>query len=246
LSAATQGMIDTVRQIHPEPGDADPAQAYAYPPGRTWLRANMITTLDGAAWHDDRSGALGGAADHRLFALLRGLADAVIVGAGTVRTEGYGPVRPGPGWAGLRAGRPTVPRLAIVTRQIHLDLESPLFTGAGEPPILLTSPQAPAARLRAARRCAEVIVAADLATAIAELASAHPRLLCEGGPGVLAQVATAGLLDELCLTVSPMLTAGDGGRILDGPALPAPARMRLGHVLIEDEFLFLRYTTTKG
>ncbi|GAA4096915.1 pyrimidine reductase family protein [Actinomadura miaoliensis] len=226
------------------------ADAYAYPPGGPWLRANMIASVDGAAARDDRAGGLGNETDRRLLSLLRGLADVVIVGAGTVRAEGYGPVRPGPGgWEKLRADRPPVPPLAIVSRRLDLDLDAPVFTDADPAArtILLTTRTAPPGRVRAAAERAEVIVAGedrlDFAAAVAELvARGHERLLCEGGPRVLAQVVATGVLDEMCLTVSPMLLSGGAFRILNGPAVPVPPRLRLAAAYQDDEdFLFLRY-----
>ncbi|GLW64176.1 hypothetical protein Arub01_24200 [Actinomadura rubrobrunea] len=226
------------------------ADAYAYPPDGPWLRANMIASVDGAAARDGRAGGLGNETDRRLLSLLRGLCDVLIVGAGTVRVEGYGPVRPRPGeWEELRGDRPPVPPLAIVSRSLDLDLDAPVFTDAHPRArtIVLTTRTAPPDRVRAAAERADVIVAGedgvDFAAAVAELtARGHRRLLCEGGPQVLAQVVAAGLLDELCLTVSPMLVSGGAVRLLDGPALPVPPRLRLAAAYQDDEdFLFLRY-----
>lgn len=234
-------------QIYPTPGEADLAEAYAYPQGRIWLRANMIASLDGAAWYDDgRSGGLSGAADRALLSTLRGLADAVIVGAETVRVEGYGPMRPAPGWDRLRAGRPPAPRLVIVSSRLDLDLGAPVFTESEPPVMVLTCEAAPREALRKLERSAEIVMAGrdevDFRAAVAKLAAlGHSRLLCEGGPRVLAQVAAAGVLDELCLTLSPLLVAGDADRILNGPAPGAPQRLRIGHILTQDDFLFLRY-----
>ncbi|TDC62397.1 pyrimidine reductase family protein [Actinomadura sp. GC306] len=239
-----------MRSLSPEPGDVDLAEAYAYPPGGVWLRANMVTSLDGAAQREGRSGGLGNAADRHLFLLLRGLADVVIVGAGTVRTEGYGPVKPSAGWDGVRAGRSPVPPLAIVSRTLDLDFDAPVFTEAKARTIVLTAATADPARLEAARARADVIVAGkdtlDFAAAVKELeARGHRRLLCEGGPGVLAQVVAAGLLDELCLTLSPLLLAGHPARMLDGPPLSVPPEMELAHALLDEDFLFLRYTRNR-
>jgi riboflavin biosynthesis pyrimidine reductase len=228
--------------------DADLTEAYAYPSGRPWLRANMIASLDGAAWWGDRTGPLGDAGDRELFQLLRGLADVVIVGAGTVRVEGYGPVRPRPGWDELRAGRPPVPPIAVVSRALGLDLDAPIFTTAAERTIVITTEAAPADRRAAAAARADVIVAGrddvDLRVAVDGLIErGHTRLLCEGGPILLAQVAAAGLLDELCLTLSPVLLAGDAARILNGTPLPEPGHFRLAHVLKSQDHLFLRYVS---
>jgi riboflavin biosynthesis pyrimidine reductase len=236
-----------VRQIFPEPAEVVPAEAYAYPPDRTWLRANMISSVDGAATDGDKSGGLGSQADQAVFSTLRGLADVVLVGASTVRIEGYGPVQAGVGWGELRAGRPPVPRLAVVSRRLDLDFDSPIFTESQEPVLVLTCETAPADGLKAAGRAGEVMVAGrdevDFGAAVDRLvARGLRRMLCEGGPRVLAQVAADGVLDELCLTVSPLLVAGDAVRILNGVPLPAPERLRLERVLTEEDFVFLRYT----
>lgn len=227
--------------------EVDLAVAYAYPETGPWLRANMITSLDGAAWIDDRTGGLGGPADQLVFSTLRGLADAIIVGAGTVRAEGYGPVRSAPGWDTLRAGRPAEPSLAIVSGRLALDLDAPVFTESAEPPIVITSTTASPERRRAAAKRCRLIVAGDervdLPAALAELTRlGYPRTVCEGGPMLLAQIAAAGLLDELCLTLSPLLTAGPAARMLNGPDLGGTERLRLRHVLTDDDFLFLRYS----
>jgi riboflavin biosynthesis pyrimidine reductase len=229
---------------------ADLSELYAYPSTQPWLRANMIGSLDGAAWWDNRTGQLGNEADRRLFQLLRGLADVVIVGAGTVRIENYGPVTAGPGWDSLRAGRPPVPPLAVVSRGLDLDFDAPIFTAARERTILLTTQAAPASRRKAAESRADVIVAGrdsiNFRTAVTELtARGHSRLLCEGGPRVLAQITAAELLDELCLTLSPVMLAGDPARILNGPRLPDPERFRLAHVHRDQDYLFLRYVSPR-
>ncbi|REE95251.1 pyrimidine reductase family protein [Thermomonospora umbrina] len=224
-------------------------EAYAQPAEGIWLRANMISSLDGAAWYGDRTEALGSPGDRRLFAALRGMADAVIVGAETVRVEGYGPVESGPGWEVLRGDRPSTPPLAVVSRRLALDLDAPLFTRAPADArtLLLTTETAPADLRRAAERVADVIVAGrdgiDFPRAVEELAArGHRRLLCEGGPMILARAVADGVLDELCLTLSPTLIAGDPSRIVNGPPLPEPGRLRLAGLYEEDDFLFLRYT----
>jgi riboflavin biosynthesis pyrimidine reductase len=240
-----------MRTLTPSSEPVDLAERYAYPPdGGTWLRANMVASLDGAAQRDERSGGLGNTADQELFLLLRGLADAVVVGAGTVRAEGYGPVKPRESWDGVRDGRPPVPPLAIVSRTLDLDFDAPIFTEAVAPTIVLATATADPARLRAARKRADVVIAGedslDFGVAVRELESrGFRRLLCEGGPGVLAQIVAAGLLDELCLTLSPTLLAGHPTRILNGPPVPVPPEFRLAHALQDEEFLFLRYARNR-
>lgn len=228
--------------------DVDLAAAYAYPADRPWLRANMIASLDGSAWWGGRAGPLGDERDRELLQLLRGLADVVLVGAGTVRVERYGPVRPRPEWDALRAGRPPVPPLAVVSRALNLDFDAPIFTAASERTIVITTEAAPTSQRKAAEARADVIVAGQddvnvRAAVDALIARGHTRLLSEGGPILLAQVAAAGLLDELCLTLSPVLLAGDAARILNGSPLPEPGRYELAHVLTGAHHLFLRYVT---
>jgi len=231
--------------------DTDLTEAYAYPADGRWLRANMISTVDGAGWHDGKTAGLGNETDKRLFSLLRGLTDVVLVGAGTVRIEGYGPVLPGSHWGDVRAGRSAVPPLAIVSRALEFDLDAAVFTEAAVPTIIITTEDAPADRLAGVRKRADVIQAGvgrvDLVAAADALAErGHRRMLCEGGPRLLAQVAAAGLLDELCLTISPVYAAGDAARIMNGETLPAAGSLRLAHVLRDDDFLFLRYIAVRG
>jgi riboflavin biosynthesis pyrimidine reductase len=250
-----------MRQVYPGGTaltDAGLAALYAYPdlgaPPAHWLRANMVESLDGAATVDGRSGGLSGAADEQVFAMLRAHADVILAGAGTARAEHYGPVRPeseGLRWAFLRDGRAPSAPIAVVTRALDLDTTSPLFTGA--PPhartIVITTGSAPAERRAAAARTAEVIVAGeasvDLKAAVDALAErGHQRISCEGGPHLLAQLAGAGLLDELCLTISPLLAGPDADRIVTG-GLPIPGGgaqpFTLAHVLADEGFLICRY-----
>ncbi|MDQ0793229.1 pyrimidine reductase family protein [Streptomyces sp. B1I3] len=228
------------------------ADAYAYPEreGRRWLRANMVSTLDGAAQHDGRSQGISDATDMRIFGTLRGLADAVVVGAESVRLEGYRPARARDAFAGRRAaaGQGPAPAIAVVSASLDLDFSLPLFVSPLVPTLVITGAAAPSDRIHAAREAgAEVLIAGDGATvdparAVAELAERGlTRLLTEGGPRLLGQFVAAGVLDELCLTVSPMLTAGDAQRIAQGPALAVPERFSLLSVLEEGGFLFTRY-----
>ncbi|MBV9382855.1 MAG: pyrimidine reductase family protein [Streptosporangiaceae bacterium] len=237
-----------------ELSDADLAALYAYPEGVRTVRANMVMSVDGAASLAGRSGGLSSPGDRRVFALLRGLADVVVAGAGTVRAEHYKPARPAgleEAWPGLRAGRPATPPIAVVTRRLDLDPEDPLFTSA--PPhartIVITSGLAPGERVASFDGRADVIVAdtdrVDLETAVGALAArGYQRILCEGGPHLIGDLTAAGLLGELCVTVSPLLAGPGPGRISAAMGLTEEetARpLRLAHVLHEDGFLFCRY-----
>jgi riboflavin biosynthesis pyrimidine reductase len=246
-----------VHQIHPPPGGPpDLAARYAYPAEltRPWVRANMIESADGAAEVDGLSGGLSGPADREVFGVLRALADVVLVGAGTARAEKYRPARVRPQWAGLRSGRPAAPPVAVLTGRLDLDLGSPLIAEAAADArtIVITSGAAPADRRAAAGALTDVIIAGerqvDLAAAIGELAArGYRRILAEGGPHLLSQLAGAGLLDELCVTVSPVLAGGQAGRIVQGPPGGAtPARLHLAHVLADGSYLFCRYLVSRG
>ncbi|MGW2257029.1 pyrimidine reductase family protein [Streptomyces sp. NPDC004749] len=236
-----------------EIGDVAGGRGAAAPAGgcrAAWLRANMVASLDGAAHHEGRSEPLSSAADMRIFGMLRGLADAIVVGAETVRREGYRPARAREALAARRkaAGQGPAPVIAVVTASLDLDFSLPLFTAPLVPTIVLTGAAALPERVRAAEKAgAEVIVAGDgpgvePGRAVRALADRGlVRLLTEGGPRLLGQFVAAGVLDELCLTMSPTLTSGYAQRIAGGPALAVPERFALAALLEEDGFLFTRY-----
>ncbi|MEU8318297.1 pyrimidine reductase family protein [Nonomuraea sp. NPDC048881] len=235
-----------MRRIYPDFQDnPDIPQAYAYPEGRPWLRLNMVSSADGAAWLQGRSGGLSSRGDKRIFAILRGLSDVIVAGAATVRTEGYGPVKPRASWSSIRAGRPDVPPIAVITRSLDLDLDGELFTDATNPTIVITCESAPAERRKLAGRRSDLIIAGDdgvdMRLAVRELHERGlTRVLCEGGPRINAQLSADDLIDELCLSVSPMLVAGGAARILNGVAAQVPLDLR--QVLEEEGVLFCRYT----
>jgi riboflavin biosynthesis pyrimidine reductase len=209
------------------------ARLYAYPPvaarATPWVRANMIASVDGAASLNGRSGGLSGDADRLVFSVLRSLADVILVGARTARAEKYRLAHQGQIWAALREGQPPTPPIAVVTRELDLDLDGPLLAGPADRArtILLTTRAAPAARRAAAAARADVILAGrDSVTPVAAVdalaARGHRKILVEGGPNLLGQITGAGLLDELCMTFSPVLEGGRAGRIL-APPPPSPA-----------------------
>ena len=244
-----------MRRLLPDPTDqVDTLEAYALPQdGAAHLRVNMVSSLDGAAAVEGRVGILSGKADGTLLHELRSLCDVLLVGAGTVRAEGYGPLELSGDQQRRRrdAGQDAVPRLAVLTRSLDLDLAAPVFTRATARPLVITTQRAPATRRDQASGVADVVVGGrddvDLTVALAALAERGlPRMLSEGGPHVLAAMFAADLVDELCLAVAPVVTAGTELRITAGPALDPPRAMRLAHVLERDEFLFLRYTRSAG
>ena len=212
------------------------------------LRVNFIASLDGAATHDGLSGGLNNADDKLVFDTLRSLTDVILVGAGTVRAEGYGGIRLDAAAEAWRVahGLPPQPRIAVVSGRLDLDAGHPLFTDAATRPIVITHAGSPADARAELGAVADVLVCGavtiDLPLALHELAARGLRqVLCEGGPSLFGALLSADAVDELCLSLSPVLEAGTAGRIAhSGAATSRP--MRLGHVLTAGDMLFLRYT----
>jgi 5-amino-6-(5-phosphoribosylamino)uracil reductase len=233
--------------------DARLRQLYAYPqdPDRCVVLANFIASLDGGSTVSGTSGGLGGPGDRRLFALLRELADVIVVGAGTAKAENYAGAKMTAFQRQRRqqCGQGEVPPIAVVTRTADLAHDLPVLVNAEVPTMVLTcADAAPGARRRLAT-AAEVIDCSgddpgrvDLAIAMSRLADRGLlRVLTEGGPTLLGTFVAQGMLDELCLTCAPMLVGGNAVRLTGGVDL-ALTRMRPMHVLTDVEgYLYLRY-----
>lgn len=232
--------------------DAALLSAYAFPEDRPWLRMNFVASLDGASTLDGASGGLGDAADQRLLGLLRRPADAVLVAAGTVRHEGYGAMileDEAVAWRRER-GLPDQPVFALVTRSLDLDPGSPLFAEAPVRPLVFTTEDAPHDRRDALAAVADVVTAGRRDVEPARVVEAmHQRGLHkihgEGGPSLFGDFVAADAVDELCLTLSPTLTAGESGRIAHHERAVATI-MRLASVLHSGDELFLRYQRRNG
>ncbi|MHA7985718.1 pyrimidine reductase family protein [Rathayibacter sp. CAU 1779] len=242
---------DAIDALWPHPAGAldDDAVIAGYEDGvsASWVRVNFVSSVDGSATQAGRSGGLSDAADKRVFALLRRVCDVVLVGAGTIRIEGYDGMRVDTASERWRAehGFAPQPTLAIVSRDLELDPGSEVFTAAPVRPIVLTGDAAPAERRQALDEVADVIVCGEESVVTAEALRqlgerGLRRVHCEGGPHLFGTFAAERTLDELCLTVSPVLEGGLGKRIIDGsPQLPLD--MRLAQVLRSDDTLLLRY-----
>lgn len=244
-----------MRQLYPVfREDVDPAECYEdarrrEARERPYVFVNMVASVDGATVVEGVTEQLGSPGDRHVFFLLRSLADGILVGAETVRAEGYGPPKVRQAFAPGRAerGQPPLPRVAIVTRSLRLDWTSPLFHDERSRPFVLAPEAADPDRLEQARAVADVIAVGapelDLADALRSLASHGVHaLLCEGGPTLNANLLGLGLVDELCLTISPTLVSGGGGATIMGSSfLPEPVGLELAHVLEDEGSLFLRY-----
>ena len=227
--------------------DLDAAYALA-PQPKPHVRANFILSADGAATFNGVTEPLATPADRNVFRTVRGLADVILVGAGTVRAEGYGPARPTAERRARRLaeGYAEVPTIAVVSRSLDLDLSSRFFTEAAVPPIVITFSGAPAQQLDALHEIADVLVAGETSVDLrAALQVLHhrglTRVLTEGGPLLFGELIAANLVDELCLTLSPVLAGAGHLSMASGPAIDVPHWMSLVHVLEEDGALFLRY-----
>jgi riboflavin biosynthesis pyrimidine reductase len=230
-----------LRQLLPVPiDDVDVAEVYAsderapHADGRPWVLVNMVASIDGATTVGGVSGPLGGPGDREVFRAIRAVADTILVAAGTVRAEDYGP--PGGGQ-----------RLAVLTGSADLDPDARLFAG-GVRPLVLTTAAAPAARVDALRAVAEV-VEVGASTVAPEDAFEELRLrgarvvLCEGGPSLNGQLIRSGIVDEWCQTVAPTLAGGPAKRpAVEEHAPPAPIDLQLDRLLVhQDGTMFARY-----
>lgn len=227
-------------------------------PDRPWVIVNMIASVDGATAVEERSGGLGGPADRAVFRALRGLPDVILVGAATVRTEGYGPVRLDEDTRRRRIDRGAagVPRLAVVSGSLDLDPEAAMFIESDPTPLVLTCEEADPERRRRLDRVAEVHAVGSrrvsLRSALELLAGLGvASVLCEGGPTVNAQLLAEDLVDEWCQTISPMLVGGESSRAAVGPSAATTGRdgapsmepldMELDRLLEQDGMLLARY-----
>lgn len=211
---------------------------------RPWVMANFVSTIDGATAVQGGATAISDEDDATMFQAIRAVSDYIVVGAGTVRAENYGPVVLDEERIRLRkeAGLDPRPGLVVVTRSLELAPEHRMFTDSDRRVMVVTGRDAPQDRLAALSAVADVVT----------LASTRPEhilghlgpariVLCEGGPTLFGQFVTAGLVDEMALTIAPMMVAGQSRRVAEGDETVQPIDMRLDSVLHGDRSLFLRY-----
>lgn len=243
-----------MRALLPVPnhaGDVDLHDFYA----RDWidaggLRVDFVSSVDGAATAGGASAGLQTPGDNRVFATLRDLADVVLVGAGTARTEGYRLIRLSERRRELRRRYGLSDELptAIVSRSLRLDPQADLFANPDGPrTIVITCASGDPDVRRALARTTDVISCGDqdvdLAAARTELeARGLIRILSEGGPTLFGDLARTGVMDELCLSITPFLTGPGALRIVSGEMWPGnPHRLDLVGLLEDDGALFCRY-----
>lgn len=222
------------------------AEVYAHPAGLdaatgdgVWWRVNMVTSLDGSGVDaTGHSAGLGSDADQRVFHLLRRLCDAVVVGAGTARAEEYG--------LAAYSVLVVVSRRGALPETVAAALRD---SDRSDAVLLATCEGADLDRLSRARATlgdSNVLVCPGsrvdpvwLRATLAERGLL--RVLSEGGPSLLGDALASGVVDELCLTISPMIAGGSGGRIVAGADLDAGLRLRLASVVEDNGMLLTRW-----
>ncbi|MFJ6418265.1 pyrimidine reductase family protein [Paeniglutamicibacter sp. NPDC091659] len=234
-----------------DPDDGQLLGFYAPPPGpEPFVRFNFVATADGAATHGGLSGALGSAGDKRVFSLLRRFADVILVGAGTIRSEGYGGELLDPASRDWRLARDMAerPLLAVVTGKLDLDEDSELFRLNPGEILILTSSAADPAKEASLARFAEVLRCPLPGSAVDPLwirevlaGRGHRVIHSEGGPHLLGAFQAASAIDSLCLTTAPLMAGGGAGRISAGAPGSELHRLALHTLLEEDGNLLAEY-----
>jgi riboflavin-specific deaminase-like protein len=227
--------------------DLDLEAYYTYPEAldRPYVRLNYISSLNGKVSVDGRSRPLGSIGDKLVFRRLRRRADVILVGAGTVKADGYRGARSSKSLQAERRsrGQAAIPPIAVVSGSADLDPNSPLFKDAWIPPLIMTARSAPSSNVDRLRESgADVVVVGDDHVDIRQLLDVLAsrnlcRVLCEGGPNLFGQLFAIDAVDEICLTISPQV-GGAGQVSADSSSLRS---MRIESVLTRDEALLVRY-----
>jgi 5-amino-6-(5-phosphoribosylamino)uracil reductase len=223
-----------MRRLLPDPGPTTVSeQLETYRPGeeageeRPLVGMNFAATVDGRATIDGRSGPIGSKTDTEMLVGLRKRFEAVMIGAGTMRVERYGPMEP---------------LLVLVSGRLDLPWDAPVFAEAGEEVVIFTASEAEPPETAATVEVVRHEGAVNLGQALAHLRRERGirTLLSEGGPHLHAQMQADGLVEDLFLTIAPKLAGGEAPRIIEG-SLPGVAGLELAWLLEEDGELFARY-----
>jgi riboflavin-specific deaminase-like protein len=249
-----------VRRLYPDPGEIPPEEATSElrfvelaPPDRPYLVLNMVSTLDGRIAIGGRSGGIGNQADRALFHGLRTQADAVMAGAGTVRTERYGRLVRSPERRSVRerAGLPPDPLAVVVSARLDLPADLPLLQSPESTVLVLTCSNRPlpVVPARVESMLGEASAAADGRSALVmrplleRLRTEHGirAIVCEGGPRLNDGLLREGLVDELFLSLAPKLAGGNEPTLVMGAGFTPPFELELVSVLESEHHLFTRY-----
>jgi len=215
------------------------------PASRPFVFVNFVASVDGRASLEGRAQGLGSPADTLMLTELRTIADALLIGSGTLRAEGYARLVANPDRVARRtaAGLPPTPTAVLLSRTLDLPWDAGLFKAPDQPVILYTGADGDVPAVPAPLE----VVRVDTTTPAAALADLRARgvraLGCEGGPILLRALIAAGLVDELFLTVTPLVTGERGApRVVEGEDLPVPVPVTLVWTLIHEGELYLRYS----
>jgi riboflavin-specific deaminase-like protein len=243
-----------LRRLLPEPSELTPEEACAgmrlgdlAPPDRPYLVLNMVSTLDGRIAVDGRSGPIGDEADRQLFFGLRTQADAVMVGAGTVRTERYGRLVRDPELRERRVaeGLAPDPLAVVVSARLRLPPDTPLLQDEHSTVVVLTASdeELPGTRAKVHYLRGPAGIELEVRPLLERLRTEFGvrSVLCEGGPTLNRSLIREGLVDELFLSLAPKLAGGPPLTILTGDPLPAPLLAELVWLLEHESHLFARY-----
>lgn len=245
--------LQNMEQIFPTlVDDVDPADVVASevrptPLNRPWLMCNMISSIDGAISIDGVSASLGGPGDKAMFSAIRALADVIVVASGTVIAENYRRPQTSQRHSEMRIarGQSARPRIAIVTGSLSIDPRHRVFDPEARP-LIITHNDSPRVERERLADVADVVAAGqtsvDLEDALAQLARSGVNCaLLEGGPTLNGAFARADLIDEWCLSSSPLIVGGNTGRAVVSNSTFEPRRFRLERTLHDDGYLFHRY-----
>ena len=240
-------------QLFPTPvDDVDTNATYASDErtpilGRPWVMSNMISAIDGGVAIDGVSGGLGGPADKEVFTAIRAVPDVIIAASGTVIAEDYQRAQTSPAIQDIRVGRGQSPRprIAIVTGSLNISPDHRIFDPEARP-LVITHGQSPSDKREQLGEVADILVAGedtvDLNAALLQLAALGTKtVLLEGGPTLNGAFVHEDLIDEFCLSFSPLLIGGSGPRVVKSSRTNEPRPMRLDRTLHQDGFLFHRY-----
>jgi riboflavin-specific deaminase-like protein len=251
MASSPPGETHAVRRLLPDPAETTVAEQIAglelaelALPDRPYVVLNFAATVDGRAAISGRSGPIGSRADTEILQRLRTRADAVMIGAGTMRAERYGRMVPDPDYRAWRerVGLAHDPLGVIVSNRLELPWDAPLFTDGGGRCVIFTASEQQPPPTETPVTCICHPGGVDLAEALTYLRRERGirSILCEGGPTLHGRLREEGFADELFLTVAPKLAGGDAPRILEG-ALADVDQLELVWLLESNGELFCRY-----
>ena len=247
------GVGEGLRSLLPPGGPISAAEALdsldlgtRAPQQRPYVALNMVESLDGHARRDGRSGGLSDASDRELFHRMRAQADAVMAGAGTVRAERYGPIVRDAELLTLRRSRGLAeqPLAVIVSRSLALDPELRLLADPGSHVVVLTGSTG---MLPPCAAQVDYLRGEALGPLLCELRTRFGvrLIVCEGGPTLNATLLAEGLVDELFLSIAPVLVGGEDPLKIVGPGAP-PVALELLWLLEQNGQLHARYAVTSA